>query len=51
MDMLSERERDQFAEIESQLRCSDPRFVVKLDRINRRHMVPRRWFLRWAVRG
>jgi Protein of unknown function (DUF3040) len=48
--MLSDQENHRLAEIEFNLRVSDPRFIVRLDRIKRRHLRPRRWFLRWIVR-
>ena len=49
--MLSEQENHRLAEIEFNLRMSDPHFVVKLDRIKRRHQRPRPWFLRWKSRA
>jgi hypothetical protein len=51
MDMLSDQENHRLAEIEFNLRMSDPHFIVKLDRIKRRHLKPRPWFLRWKTRA
>jgi hypothetical protein len=51
MDMLSDQENHRLAEIEFNIRMSDPHFIARLDRIKRRHLKPRPWFLRWKSRA
>lgn len=48
--MLSEQENHRLAEIEFHLRVTDPRFVIKLDRITARYAQGTSRLLRWLRR-